>query len=49
MYIVIYNKITKRIIRVIPQSNLNKYRSYGYSDNCAEILMDHKPEGKYLK
>ena len=43
MYIVIYNKITKKIVRVIEKTD--KMVSYGYSDNCAEMIVDTKPEG----
>lgn len=43
MYIVIYDKITKKIIRVIEQTD--KLVSYGYSDNCTEMIVDTKPEG----
>ena len=43
MYIVIYNKITKKIVRVIEKTD--KMVSYGYSDNCAERIVDTKPEG----
>lgn len=43
MYIVIYNKITKKIVRVFEQTD--KLVSYGYSDNCAEKIVDTKPEG----
>lgn len=46
MYIVIYDKITKKIVRVIEQTD--KLVSYGYSDNCAEKRMEEKPEGKFL-
>lgn len=45
MYIVIYEKVTKRIIRIIPEGS---FVSYGYSDNCAEKHMDEKPEGNFL-
>lgn len=43
MYIVIYNKITKKIVRVIEKTN--KLVSYGYSDNCTEMIVEEKPEG----
>lgn len=46
MYIVIYNKITKKILRVIEKTD--KMVSYGYSDNCAEMIVDEKPEGQYV-
>ena len=46
MYIVIYNKITKEIIRVIEQTD--KMVSYGYSDNCAEVILQEKPEGDHV-
>lgn len=47
MYIVIYDKISKRIVRVIEQTD--KIVSYGYSDNCAEKIVEEKPEGEYVK
>ena len=43
MYIVIYDKITKKIVRVIEQTD--KVVSIGYSDNCSEKILDEKPEG----
>ena len=43
MYIVIYDKITKKIVRVIEQTN--KLVAYVYSDNCAEVILQEKPEG----
>lgn len=49
MYIVIYNKITKRIIRVIPKELIDKGVTYGFSDNCAEMIVDTKPEGMFVK
>ena len=49
MFIVIYNKFSKKIIQIISQEDLQNGVIYGYSENCAEVLMDHKPEGKYLE
>ena len=49
MFIVIYDKISKKIIHVISEDDLQNGVTYGYSENCAEIRMDHKPEGKYLQ
>ena len=46
MYIVIYDKITKKILRVIEKTD--NVVSYGYSDNCAEIIVDEKPEGDHV-
>ena len=43
MYIVIYDKITKKIVRIIEKTD--KIVSYGYSDNCAEVILQEKPEG----
>lgn len=43
MYIVIYNKITKKIVRVIEKTD--KVVSYGYSDDCSEKIVNTKPEG----
>lgn len=48
MFIVIYDKISKKIIHVISQEDVLKGMIYGFSENCAEILMDEKPEGKYI-
>lgn len=42
MYIVIYDKITKKIVRIIEQTD--KMVSYGYSDNCAEVRLPERPE-----
>lgn len=47
MYIVIYNKITKKIVRVIEQTD--KVVSIGYSDSLAEKRMETKPEGDTVK
>ena len=46
MYIVIYEKVTKRIVRIIKDGS---FVSYGYSENCAEAHMEQKPEGQFLK
>lgn len=43
MYIVIYNKITRKIVRIIEKTD--KMVSYGYSDNCSEKILEEKPEG----
>lgn len=43
MYIVIYNRITKKIVRVIEKTPY--FVAYGYSDDCAEKVVDEKPEG----
>ena len=43
MYIVIYDKITKKIVRIIEQTD--KIVSIGYSDNCAQKILSEKPEG----
>ena len=42
-YIVIYNKITKKILRVIEQTD--KLVSVGYSDNCEEVRLNERPTG----
>lgn len=36
MYIVIYDKVTKEIYRIIEKTD--KIVSIGYSDNCAQVL-----------
>ncbi len=46
MYIVIYDKVTKRIYRIIEDGSCV---SYGYSENCAEAHLEQKPEGQFLK
>lgn len=46
MFIVIYEKVTKRIVRIIPEGSCV---SYGYSENCAEAHMEQKPIGQFLK
>lgn len=46
MYIVIYDKVTKKILRIIEKTD--KVVSYGYSDNCAEVILQEKPEGQYV-
>ena len=45
MYIVIYDKITKEIIRVIEKTN--KFYCVGYSENYRQAITDIKPEGRY--
>ncbi len=45
-YIVIYDKITKKIVRVIEQTD--KIVAYDYSDNCAEVQLMEKPEGDHV-
>ena len=47
MYIVIYDKITKKIVRVIEQTD--KVVSIGYSDNLTEKRIETKPEGDTVK
>ena len=42
MYIVIYDKVTKQIYRVIEQSD--KIVAIGYSDNCDQKLLPEKPD-----
>lgn len=43
MYIIIYDKITRKIVRIIEKTD--KVVGYGYSDNCSEMILDQKPEG----
>lgn len=43
MYIVIYDKITKKIIRVIERTD--KIVCIGYSDNYAQKNVSERPEG----
>lgn len=45
MYIVIYDKITKEIYRVVEKTD--KFYCVGYSDNCRQAITDIKPEGRY--
>ena len=40
MYSIIYHKDTRRIIRIIDRT---KCVSYGYSPNCAELIVDQLP------
>ena len=40
MYTIIYNKFTRRIIRIIDRT---KAVSYSYSPNCAEMIVDQLP------
>lgn len=42
-YIVIYDKVTKEIYRVIPKTD--KVVCIGYSDNCMQAISMTKPEG----
>ena len=42
MYIVIYDKVTKEIYRVIKQSD--EIVAIGYSDNCMQKLVAEKPK-----
>ena len=48
MYIVIYNRFTRRIIKIIPKADIDNGITYGYSDNCAEMVVDQIPEGKTI-
>ncbi|MBR2554660.1 MAG: hypothetical protein IKE94_07370 [Aeriscardovia sp.] len=41
-YIVIYDIVTREVVRVIPQSD--KIVSIGYSDNCMQKLMAVRPK-----
>ena len=40
MYTIIYNKFTRRIIRIIDRT---KVISYSYSPDCAEMIVDQLP------
>lgn len=40
MYTIIYDKETRRIIRIIDRT---KCIAYGYSPNCAELIVDQLP------
>ena len=42
MYIVIYDKVTREVVRVIEKSD--KIVCIGYSDNCDQKLMAEKPK-----
>ena len=46
MYIVIYDKVTKKIVRIIEQTD--KMVSYGYSENLVEVRLPERPEGDYI-
>ena len=46
MYIVIYDKVTKKIYRFIPQDD--KIVAIGYSDNCMQKLVAEKPTGDHI-
>ena len=43
MYIVIYDLITKEIVRVIPKTD--KVVCVGFSDNLMQAITNTKPEG----
>lgn len=45
MYIVIYERITKKIVAVLEEK---EGMEYSYSDNCTEVHMDEKPEGRFI-
>ena len=45
-YIVIYDKVSKKIYRVIPQSD--KIVCIGYSDNCAQTIMQERPKEDHV-
>lgn len=40
MYTIIYHKNTRRIIRIIDRT---KVIAYGYSPDCAEMIVDQLP------
>lgn len=44
-YIVIYDKVTKEIYRVIEKTD--KFYCVGYSDNCMQAIAVTKPEGRF--
>lgn len=41
MYIVIYDKVSRKVVRVIPQDD--KIVCIGYSDNCDQKLVAERP------
>ena len=41
-YIVIYDKVSREVVRVIEQSD--KIISIGYSDNCMQKIMNERPK-----
>lgn len=45
MYIVIYDKVTKEIYRIVEKTD--KVVCIGYSDNCMQAISTTKPEGKF--
>lgn len=45
MFVVIYSKKTKRILQVLEQ---NEGMQYGYSEGCAEAIVNEKPSGKFF-
>lgn len=47
MYIVIYQKATGKIVRIIEQTE--KTVSYGYSENCAEKHMEELPKTDHIE
>ena len=40
-YIVIYDKVSRKVVRVIEESD--KIVSIGYSDNCMQMIMHEWP------
>ena len=46
MYIVIYDKVTRQIYRVIKQSD--EIVCIGYSDNCMQKLVAEKPTTDHI-
>ena len=40
-YIVIYDKVSRKVIRVIEESD--KIVAIGYSDNCMQKIMNERP------
>ena len=47
MYIVIFEKETKRIVLILPKDDPDRV-ALGYSDNCAKATVDEKPEGQFF-
>lgn len=45
MYLVIYEKKNKRILTI---TKYTEGMVYGYSDNCAEAIVNEKPKGKFF-
>ena len=46
-YIVIYKKISKQIVRIIPVTK--KLVAWGYSEDCTEARVNERPVGEYMK